>query len=67
MNVFDDFELIILEEVPLYTPKGKRIAQAQASSFPPGWHPDVAAKSQTQTKANKQQQSKNAAVSLKIF
>ncbi|KAG5667165.1 hypothetical protein PVAND_015162 [Polypedilum vanderplanki] len=29
------------EEVPLYTPKGKRIAQAN-SGYPPGWHPDLA-------------------------
>lgn len=26
--------------MPLYTPKGKRIAQS--NQYPPGWHPDVA-------------------------
>lgn len=41
-------------------PKGKRIAQANASPFPPGWFPD-AAKVQT-TKPKKQQQQKQPAV-----
>lgn len=45
-----------LEEVPLYTPKGKRAAQASASPFPPGWFPDSA---KTQVDKSKKQPSKD--------
>ncbi|CRL04440.1 CLUMA_CG017525, isoform A [Clunio marinus] len=41
------------EEVPLYTPKGKRVAQT--SQYPPGWHPTVATTS-AKTKPEKPKQ-----------
>lgn len=33
------FYLKHLEEVPLYTPKAKRVAQTSNSGYPPGYHP----------------------------
>ena len=40
------------EEVPLYTPKGKRAAAAH-SQYPPGWHPTPAASNVTKPKTEK--------------
>ncbi|CAG9811130.1 unnamed protein product [Chironomus riparius] len=48
------------EEVPLYTPKGKRVAQA--NPFPPGWHPDT---SKSTTAAAKPQQQRNSTAPVK--
>ncbi|XP_070496962.1 partner of Y14 and mago [Chironomus tepperi] len=48
------------EEVPLYTPKGKRVAQA--NPFPPGWHPDT---SKSSTKQPQQQQQRNNTATVK--
>lgn len=45
---------LFLEEVPLYTPKGKRAAAQVKTNYPPGWHPE-AAKS---TKQSQHQRSK---------
>lgn len=50
-----------VEEVPLYTPKGKRNL-AQPSQYPPGWHPSVAASTTTTTKTKAQKPKPPAAV-----
>lgn len=49
----------IVEEVPLYTPKGKRIAQA--NPHPPGWHPDVAKSTTTKPQQQQQQPQRSSA------
>lgn len=48
---------VIVEEVPLYTPKGKRIAQA--NPYPPGWHPEPSSAPTKQTKQPQQQQQRS--------